>query len=337
MLSILNYLFNPVSFHYIIENRFFIIEAINFLIIPQIGFYLLGGVIVKDRSNLLNVYKQIGRIHFFTFSFGIVLYLTRPYFYIEYLHVVQKAFYENVSWFYPRLVSYLDTSMILGVVGVFSIVLIYYYEPHKKLKMLMLPIIIFGVAMTLSRGAWIGLSLALILIILEKIELKRLFILILVSSLLVYVGSIFYLQGQEDPLVKLIINRVSQIDNAIESRYGQWEQIINQMNVFPLGFGLGLTSHKGIGFNYGVPDGNYFRILGDLGFFGLFIFLLMFMFSLYRAYKYSYPLFIILVIFFFQAIGTNVFDLYYAGYYFWFFLGIINNLDFNEAILYRRQ
>lgn len=329
-LSMIQYILNPVSSSYLSANTSIIFTFISFLIIPQIGFFSVGAVLSRKEDFLKKTYSIIGRIHFFTFLAGLFLFFLRPNFYQEYLYVVQSNFYEVETWFYPRLVSYLDTSMILGIVGTFSFVLIYYFEPKTHLKYFMLITVVIGVIMTLSRGAWVSLSMSILLIVLKEfLRLNyRLLLFSIFSAILIVV--IFLSFNQQLSIIADLSSRVESLGSSIGERSDQWERIIDQINHYPGGFGLGLTSHKSVGFDYIVPDGNYFRILGDIGFLGSLFFLLFFFYALFQSFIKSYPLFIILVAFFFQAIGTNVFDLYYAGYYFWLFMGITYNLPLRE-------
>jgi len=324
------YIVNPLSAGFIYSNISLVLTFISFLLIPQIGFFLIGSVLSKSELYIKKVYMIIGRIHFFTFLSGIVLFFWRPDFYINYLYVVQSKFYEVETWFYPRLVSYLDTSMILGIVGTFSFVLIYYFETRSRFKYFMLLIVVIGILMTLSRGAWLSLMVSIIFIAMK--ELKQL------NFRPIFFGFItltifFFTLVINDYNISILsdfTNRLENIGGTVSERSEQWENIVNQINQYPYGFGLGLTSHKSQGFEHTVPDGNYFRILGDTGILGLFVFILFFLYAIYQAWIKSYPTLIILVAFFIQAIGTNVFDLYYAGYYFWFFLGITFNMPYKS-------
>jgi hypothetical protein len=99
----------------------------------------------------------------------------------------------------------------------------------------------------------------------------------------------------------------------------------------PFGLGMGATtnmnSYHGYAYGIEIVDANHMRILTDLGFIGLFLFLIILLTALYYTYLnnivFSYGM--VLLAFNAIALGTNIFDTYYVGWLYWLVLGIISS------------
>jgi O-antigen ligase len=139
----------------------------------------------------------------------------------------------------------------------------------------------------------------------------------------------------ESPIFIDLFNRLNAFDNAFNERSDQYVNFLYLIFNFPFGVGLGLLSHKASDLNllYTTPDGNYYRIFGELGFLGFISFLILILSCLYKSYKQKLRLFLIIImVYFLQAFGTNVFDLYVASFFFWYVIGQVNG--FSKSRIY---
>jgi hypothetical protein len=134
--------------------------------------------------------------------------------------------------------------------------------------------------------------------------------------------------------MKLQISLVTPLIKLSERAIGYVKagQIIT---MFPLGVGLGASlsaseqaSNSGLG---QVVDANFARILADTGIIGLMLFIAILVLALYKSIKKRSLLFftITILLYSFQALGTNVFDSFICIHLFWIFLGILNNENNN--------
>lgn len=335
LLSITNYLFVDISHDFIVQNDKVFFQSISYLIIPQLFFFLIGNFI--GRSNELvneNIWLLL-KCNFVLVSFGIILHFWRPDFFLEF----HKNEFLNIDYgkYYPRLTGYMN-SLILGIVCPVSAILATEYA--KKWKSIFICVFIIGSFLTLQRGALIDLLLGLtILLLINKLYnfnsiglkiSKKTFnsVLYIVLAILVLIALLFILYENSYMVRSFVINlkdRVANLVNSVFERNKTWLVAIKIANEYPLGLGIGLLSHKGADANfiYAVPDGNYFRILGDLGYIGLISFITVLITGITLILKQKrYSIFAVLICFTFHALGTNVFDLYYASFIFWFLLGI---------------
>ena len=175
--------------------------------------------------------------------------------------------------------------LLLGIIGLTSLIFIYQKNFQSGLKLSIGPLLGFG---------------------------------LIVSSNFIEIDS---------PIFVDLFNRFNAIDNAFNERSYQFENFIYLISKFPFGVGLGLLSHKASDLNllYTTPDGNYYRIFGETGFFGFVSFATLIISSVYKSYKRKLKLFfIIIIIYLLQSLGTNVLDLYAASFFFWYVIGQVN-------------
>jgi hypothetical protein len=136
----------------------------------------------------------------------------------------------------------------------------------------------------------------------------------------------------DTPLFIDLINRFTAFDNAFSERSSQFENFLFLIKKYPFGVGLGLLTHKASDLNLllTTPDGNYYRIFGELGVIGFLSFIFMLTSSIYISYRRNLRLFfIVLIVYALQSFGTNVFDLYAASFFFWYILGQVNGSESN--------
>ena len=120
---------------------------------------------------------------------------------------------------------------------------------------------------------------------------------------------------------------MNTLEGMFLERADQYESFAVVFKTYPFGLGLGLLSHKAanLGLLFSTPDGNYYRIFGELGIMGLVSFCALVFSTLFKAFKRRMHLALLVVsIYLLQAAGTNVFDLYAAGFLFWYFIGFVN-------------
>jgi len=335
LFSIGNYLFVDISRDFIVNNMKLLFQMVSYLIVPQLFFFFIGGFIGRSNEKLKNNIWLLLKCNLFLVSVGIVLHFWRPGFFLEF----HKNEFATVDYgqYYPRLTSYMN-SLILGIVCRVSAVLAIEYA--KKWKLGFIAIFVIGSFLTLQRGALIDLLLGFTILFilrnsdkLKTIKFKlsyKSYNTLFYSLILVFISCIlfYYIYNHSSIAQSFVVNLRYKLDNLINSifeRNSTWLLAFNVANEYPLGLGIGLLSHKGADahFIYAVPDGNYFRILGELGYFGLISFVSLLITGIVLVIKQKrYSISAVLICFAFHALGTNVFDLYYTSFIFWFLLGI---------------
>lgn len=310
-----------------------LLYGISYILLPQLLFFNLGRNMLNYK--IINSLKALLVCNLVLVSVGIYFYIARPQIYLSF---VERALADQfaVYGYAPRLVSYLGDSMSIGIICSTSTVLSLFILTNKT-RLIFTTIFAVGCIMSMQRGAWISMSLGIIFYIFmtNKINLKKfrinktLFIVLLISiTAIVYlIIKIQHEWASEFEFFDIITRRFNKIGGAADERSAQWFGVIQSATKNLFGSGLGTLSHKGVDFGFPLvcPDGNYMRILGDTGFIGLILFLLLNILSLKNTYKKKeWPIFVIIIIYMIQAIGTNVFDLFYSSFIYWYVLGLSN-------------
>ncbi len=310
---------------------YLIIATLSFYLIPQIVFFNFGAIL--PLGTLRKVSTFYVNINFFAISIGIIDFFTFKVLYQQpYIlgGILPEKFY--------RMQSYFGTAMIAGCVCSTSLLLTLFICQNKFKRYIYTLVFIIGLALTGARGAWVAgfVSLCYYLYMSKSIKLKIsskllrfiIFIVLIILFCLPLLGKYF----NSENFVQ-VGRRFSNLFNASGERESQW---LNGINIFlehPLGVGYGLLTHKGINSNFGfiVADGNYFRILGELGIIGFILFLILLIYSIIIAHRKKYYIVTaLLLIYSIQAVGTNVFDIAYTSYLFWLLIGLSFNIKYKE-------
>tara|TARA_B110001452_G_scaffold214725_1_gene185701 strand:- start:420 stop:1655 length:1236 start_codon:yes stop_codon:yes gene_type:complete len=317
--SFLLFYFNPVTYHYITsKGSIIILSIVNFLVVPKLFFYLCGSYI---GDNIQKGIKQLVYINSWMMIVGLLLTYINPGFYDSYLHSIYG--FESFAEFY-RFLGYLDNSMTMGILAAVNIILALSYSGFSK-PMTKFYVFISAVVLitTLQRGAWISFIIGLIVILVNNKEYRVYLKQIIPAFLVLVVIFVLVANFSHEPAISKIVARFLSIPDALIDRIHSWGNIWPVLKGNFLGGGLGSTSHKCTDLSpYSIPDANYFRIIADIGFLGFLSFLSVVLYSTYRLRKNGHVgLYAVVLMYLFQAIGTNVFDLYYSSFIFWFIIG----------------
>lgn len=327
LFTFLFYFISPYSSR-LTGRGYLILATLSFYLIPQIVFFNFGAVLSKEilrKSSLFFI-----NMNFFAIMIGIIDYFSFKLLY-QAPHIL-KGISLNA---YFRVQSYFGTPMISGLVCAASLILSYALIRNNFRKYLFLTVFTLGLILSMARGAWVAglISLCYFLIVSKSINWKvsRRFIIFAVLILLIIsVFSRFLITYLKSENFVQLHNRFLVLSNASKERNGQWISGFEVFQKYPWGVGFGLLSHKGAQSNFGitVADGNYIKILGELGTIGFTMFVTMLLYAIYITHKRKlYLVTALLIIFTIQAIGTNVFDLMYTSFLFWLLIGFSFNLS----------
>ncbi|WP_300705004.1 O-antigen ligase family protein [Bacteroides sp.] len=320
------------QYSYFLQNHIIIlIYGISYLVLPQLLFFNLGRCI--DNHKLYKSVQFILYCNAFLIGMGIIFSMFQPSFYLSFVERALPSQYE-VYGTSPRLVSYLGDSMSIGVICSSSFILSISLLSGKKRCILAL-IFCIGCIMSMQRGAWISMTASTLLyvFVFSKIKIfsfkiNRRVAFVLSAVLITAIYLIYKIQtswSDEFLFFDILTRRFDRIGGAASERTNQWISIIDAAMHNWGGLGIGTMSHKGVNFGFPItcPDGNYFRILGDIGFIGLLCFLFLNFLALLHLYKLrQWSVLCVIIIYLMQAIGTNVFDLFYSSFIYWFFIGV---------------
>jgi len=302
--------------------------GISYNLLPMV-MYLVGTIFAKKEYDKIMMNLIIS--NFSIILVGLALYYFEPMFYMKTIASNTLEILDMSNNYY-RFPSYVGT-LIVGNITSVSIPLIFMYREKLKKVYFFFFLIIFivGSILSMQRSAFIATTFALsgcVLLSFKYNHSKGKIIKIgvgivctLIALLLIY-NNIF----TETQKVMFTMRGLS-FNSAIGERINQWQTGIDIFSAYPFGTGLGSAGHKAVaaGILNTIPDGNYFRILAEVGLHGIIVFLLLNICALSKSIKNNKYIAIILIIYLFQAIGTNVFDLYYISFVYWFVLGFAAN------------
>ncbi len=262
---------------------------------------------------------------------GFILYIFMPKIYIKYLFNLMYGFYYENYLLNPRLNSLLS-SIIIGNICVVSICLTIFLYRKSKIsnKRLILDCFIYVICaiLTFQRSAWLCLLIVLFAYLLYFSFIKRKGIKVLSLSIifLVSIGVLIPKNLEEKLLARLETIGIA----AVYERDNQWETSINKFKENPLGSGLGTDGYASF-YNFNkntTTDGNYFRIISEMGIFSIFFFVML-MQCLLSLTRRNLDLLLVILIYIIQLFGSNLIDTMYSGCLFWSVVGLGLNYKFS--------
>lgn len=222
-----------------------------------------------------------------------------------------------------------------GVVGFLISSSLVLRSNGKKGKIAMI-ICLVATILTFRRGSMFSLFIAIFIlhyIAFLKFNFlkKRYFI---VEILFIYIIYKYFLSDYT-VLLENLVERSSEISQAVGERSFTWTYVFQDLS-FIFGKGLGSVGHKSIGFSkILIADGNYFKMIGEIGIFGTFIFFAILILSFWNGFKDLKNKYLDLGIIFclcLIAIGSNIFTFQSIAPIFWFAIGRISNSSKNQTL-----
>ncbi len=153
---------------------------------------------------------------------------------------------------------------------------------------------------------------------------KRYFI---IEILFIYMLFKFFLSDYQD-ILESLLERSSEVSKALGERSFAWTEAFQDLT-FIFGKGLGAVGHKSIGFsNVLIADGNYFKMIAEIGIFGTLIFFLILISSIWIGFKDLRNKYLDLGIIFSMCligVGSNIFTYQSIVPIFWYAIGRLTN------------
>lgn len=257
----------------LVLNIFFNKDSISLLYFLRFFWYIIFGVTL----GLLIKTKEISAdyLQFQFFSVGVIsLFLG----FLQYIFIKDTRFLSILGWddHYARLIStYFDPgftgiifllTLLLGISSIFM--------RHRLVKLLILFAFSWGIVLTFSRASYLALVAAVCIILLSKLQIKK-----MTFGLLLFIGFVILAPKPFGEGVDLL--RTS----TITARTQAIAQQLKNLNAQTIFLGNGLFSEKN-SLNYQkntlelipshsrIPDNIFVNIFLSSGIFGFFLFLL---------------------------------------------------------------
>ncbi len=288
-------------------------------ILPIFFFYLPS----KEKTENFRFYNITLFVLIISFIIGFYLWINDSEYY--------KVFMETTEGpgtgldFFQSLYG-LTATGTLGVIGFLISSSLILRSNGKKGKIAMI-ICLVATILTFRRGAMFSLFIAFIILhyiayLRFNFLKKRYFIIEMFFIYLIYK----YFLSDYVILLENIVERSSEISQAVGERSFTWTYAFQDLT-FIFGKGLGSVGHKAIGFSkILIADGNYFKMIGEIGIFGTFLFLAILISSFWNGIKDFKNKYLDLGIIFcicLVGIGSNIFTFQSIAPIFWYAIGRI--------------
>lgn len=296
-------------------------EGVSNALVPML--FVFFAIDDRDRfwKSFLNAYNLAGIV-------GTFLLVAQPMWYVRFC--IERGFdYRRLSFAYGSIVM-----GTLGAVAVIAALRFVILSNGKKGKIQYLLTCLFGF-LAMQRSAWIVVLATLVIghyYIIFKFRIVRIRFLIFE---IVGIAVVFAFFGTQ---IMNILNSWIEVRQfhyggsitltaAFTERSDQWIRGIENSNLL-IGSGFGSRGHKAAagGFANYIADGNWLLILCESGIIGLLCFVYINLKGLKRGIKDFKELFLpvgVILIFMFQAIGSNVWEQQLIAPIYWFALGQI--------------
>lgn len=288
-------------------------------ILPIFFFYLPS----KERTENFRFYNITLFVLIISFIIGFYLWMNDSEYY--------KIFMETTEGpgtgldFFQSLYG-LTATGTLGVIGFLLSSSLILRSNGKKGKIAMI-ICLVATILTFRRGAMFSLFIAII--ILHYIAYIRFNFLkkryLIIEIFFIYFIYKYFLSDYVI-LLENIVERSSEISQAVGERSFTWTYAFQDLT-FIFGKGLGSVGHKAIGFSkILIADGNYFKMIGEIGIFGTFLFFAILISSFWNGIKDFKNKYLDLGIIFcicLVGIGSNIFTFQSIAPIFWYAIGRI--------------
>lgn len=308
-------------------------EASNSLV-PMLAFW-----IGKDFSN-----RQAGVFETVVLGTGLLLlgtglyynaFMNDPY-YLEFLN--QANFNFSIAWFSaaPRLTSFYG-SVICGSLGCFIAILSFKYllgdENLKNFKFWGAHIIGMLLAvLSLQRSAMLAVVVFTLFMLINSISKKYFRLRVVIFYVAIIIIGIIIIETKMPLVFNSVIDRVDTFGSAVSERSNGWRNAFSNGTLSLIfGYGFGTGGQRAIGLSTTtVNDGNYFKIIFDLGLIGFLMFVCICITNFKNAIKSRSKSIVYITICFCvltQMIGTNLLTFGMTAMLFWYCVGRIASTD----------
>ncbi len=326
LFSIVNYSTNYLSINV------FVLEVITSIL--PIAFFFIGSNPAYTKQSFYN--RALIAIAFLNIV-GLYLYIAMPEWYVNWQVNLLFDTIPNLSFDsyteYGRFASFM-TSYYTSNLSVVALIIAMYYIYDRGAKWyILLYVILLSISILLAQHR-VSLVFAIIFILLFHvyglIRLKSASFIFLIITIMIVLIFPFFLVGRFGEMVALGVERFNNLNSVFSSRSDTWINAFENQTNFLFGHGLGSGGHRAFfaGNKSAVLDGNYFKIIYENGFFGLIIFFIIIIVTLFKGVK-EFKLFkveiTVIIYFLISAIGANVFNISYIAVMFWFCIGRIWN------------
>ena len=297
-------------------------------ILPIILFYFFGKLKFDNSFFHITLYSV-----FFCFLISFYYQLTLPMNFMQRINVIDGSGTNPIGYL-TQYTSFLGITITgsLGAIAIFLAFVMMYVNNFKKGKFFFI-ICALAVILSLRRGAMYTSVFSILffnLIVLFKSRRKlKLFVFEFIIALI----AIFFLFDLNSESYLTFTDRFFSLSSAVAERSDSWYDGLSKVSSIVTGDGLGRYGHKVVGYSkIFIADGNYFKMIGEVGILGTLLFLSILLKVIYTGFLNIYTHYVqlcIILIVCLQAIGSNVFSMQLIAPILWYSIGACNKLDYS--------
>lgn len=327
-LLVLTYvLYNLISFSWYLFSSLPVsvyIQEFSNSILP-VFFYFFAKTKHNENNSFFS--KTLVAIVLF-FAIGFILFIWQPYFYRYFLSLHDGVGTNPLatSEYFRSIIGLTATGSLatIGILISFSTI----FETKGKKGKIAFIICLTAVILTFRRSAlFVSFASIIALHYIAYFKFKLLKKRFLLIEILIVLGIIIISLYNNPEFMPSLIERISMIFEAFRERSDSWREGLKDANLI-IGSGLGVYSHKAIPFNeIYVPDGNYARMIAEIGIIGTTIFLSIILLSLIEGFKNLRKKYLetgIIIAICLIALGSNIFSFQLIVPVFWYAIGQIH-------------
>jgi hypothetical protein len=290
------------------------INLLNIIIeLFQVYIPAVFAIIVFRKRDIIWAMSSFIYLNLATIIVSFLLFITQPYFYREYLNVI-----ESTGTHILLTSNFFRSIFGLTLTGTFSMVSIIFLPSIKLnaiLKVLMLCVFVGSILLAGRRSA---LLLTILLIFYRLIQSRAGFFL-LASLTLLGLYTIPFVDTLSDS------ERLLDVVGAFEERTGNWQEGFQQLTL--LGNGISSAGHNAPEGVFTVPDNWFLKYSVEFGLLSLPTFLLFFSITIFSVlFKENKLSKLVVSLMLMQSLGSDILGFTYASLIFWVNL---NSCEFN--------
>ena len=272
---------------------------------------------------------------------GIYFNINLNEYYIRYLSNIYPGFYLEIFLISPRLASFVG-SVAIGTLSCVSVVFSFRkLSRDRNFLLFYIGVVVAGMGAVLSmqRSAWIFLAVTLVFMAIHTYRIRVLSkyhvtALVLIMLALVIIFGYIYPETYDQ-----ILERGQTFTSAVSERSIGWKNIYKNGWLLITGIGLGTGGHRALSYsNLIIADGNYHKMLFDIGIIGTGLFAIIAFLTIKTGFKnirILAPYNVIVLGILFQAIGSNILTFQMTAPIFWYSIGCIISFEPIEKLSYR--
>lgn len=305
-------------------------------VFPMVGYFFSKIINLKNLKNIL-IFIAIIHIFYAIATYGFFHYGSTIDYYINEIKKGTMAFRLSSVSGSLGLASFLIITAPLSMYNLLKKYSIYNLFTTMTIYIAMI--------LTMQRSAWISAFLFLFLYFIYLLNKKNILIKYSNFLFIFFILAIVVLLYIPSDFIKFLLMRLSSIAgdsaNPIRERSLQWlGGLYNFMSV-PSGIGIGTVGQSARYLGHSeynlVFDGDYFRILSEVGLVSLFFYSCVFIkiifkiINLYKQNLESLTLLLIVLGLSINMIGSDTTEFYFVNFLYWLFVGYF----FNDTIKVR--